>query len=167
MNRLPHLTEPAHHLSDEQFYCLLEDSSVATEPTRLHLRSCSACQAELSTMQAAFANLRVAATAYAAAQTPYRAPRAIVAPQKQVWMRRPLWAASFAGAVAVLGILLSLTLSRQPAPPVQPPAVAQAAPQVSDEALLEGTQRDLSTSVPPSLEPLEVSATVSAKDLQN
>jgi hypothetical protein len=169
MNRLPYLTEHVdRHLSDEQLCCLLEDPTGAGASTRLHLGSCMACQSELATLRASLSNFRAAATGYAAVQAPKQRLVVAVAP-KTSWMPRPVWAASFASAVAVLGVSLSLMHSHPVTQVAGRPvaAVSPAQPEVSDEALLDGIQRDLSTSVPPSLEPLEVSAATGSGDLHN
>ncbi len=167
MNRLPSLTE--QHLSGEQLYSLLEDSAGSSASTRLHLNSCSACQSEFGTLRNSLSNFRTAATGYAAVHTPALARRVASAPSRSSWMTRPIWAASFASAMAVLGVSLAVmhphTVTRVAETPVTTSAAVQ--PEESDEALLDGIQRDLSTSVPPSLEPLEVSAATSTGNLHN
>ena len=93
----------------------------------------------------------------------------MVASPRTSWIPRPIWAASFASAVAVLGVSLSLMHPHTDAPVAATPAIAShtAPPELSDEALLDGIQNDLSTSVPPSLQPLEVSATTGSGNLHN
>jgi hypothetical protein len=84
-------------------------------------------------------------------------------------MPRPIWAASFASAVAVLGVSLSLMHPRTVTPVAERPITTATSvqPEESDEALLDGIQRDLATSVPPSLEPLEVAAATGSGNRHN
>jgi anti-sigma factor RsiW len=171
MNRLPYPT--ARHLSDEQLYLLLEDPSSAGASAQTHMSSCIACQSEFAALRASLANFRAAATGYAAGQAPVHAPalarRVAVSSSRSSWMPRPVWAASFASAVAVLGVSLALMHPHPVTRAAGTPTVvtSPAVPEESDEALLDGIQRDLSTSVPPSLEPLEVSAATGTGNLHN
>ena len=170
MNRLPHRTEQTQrHLSDEQFYCLLDDPSSLGASTRLHLNSCIACKSEFASLRGSFSNFRAAASGYAVQNAPPLARRALVADAKPAWMRRPVWAVSFASAAVALGVSLSLMHQHHAPPQAATPAVVAGpvAPDVSDEALLDGIQRDLSTSTPPSLQPLEVASSGDAKNLPN
>jgi anti-sigma factor RsiW len=144
----------SQHLTDEQIAELLDQSAGAI--TQQHLLHCSHCQSELATLRASLANFRVAATNLAAAETPALSQRRIVAPSRS--FRRNAWAASLATAAAMLAISVALIRPNAPvhidAPNVNTPTVT-----VSDDALLDGIQQDLSTSIPPSLQPLAVPAT--------
>jgi len=162
MSRLPHLTQFAdRHLTDAQMFGLLDEPDRADATTRLHLVACPNCQTELRTLRASLTNFRAAATSLASAETPALASTRVAAPASPSRFRRQVWATSLA-AVAVLAIAAPFvhpvhkTPAIQAAPgnsPVQPNPAAE-----SDDALLDGIQRDLSTSIPPSLEPLAVPA---------
>jgi ferric-dicitrate binding protein FerR (iron transport regulator) len=146
------------HLTDEQIAELLStypDQS-AGAITQQHLLHCPHCQTELASLRASLSNFRIAATNLAAAETPALSQRRIVVPSRS--FRRNAWAASFATAAAMLALSVALV---HPNPPVRrDPQVAVATPAatVSDDALLDGIQQDLSASIPPSLEPLSVPA---------
>jgi len=171
MNRLPNLTQSIdRHLTDEQMFELLGQPDQATPTLRLHLTTCPDCRAELLTLGDSLANFRAAATGLAAAEISTPNQRRAAATRTNVF-RRHAWAASFASAVAVLAISVSL-LRPTPQPPADhgstPAVTTQLVPAAeSDDALLDGIQQDLSTSIPPSLEPLSVPAASSTNDSQN
>lgn len=155
------------HLTDDQMYDLLEPA--ANAPTPSHLQNCPECQAEFATLRESLLNFRRAATNLAAAAAPTRPPIAARVPS---WFfGAKVWAASFATATAVLAVSISVLH------PVHMGAGASTSAAVStpqsavtgesDEALLDGIQRDLSTSIPPSLEPLAVPAASSETSTQN
>jgi hypothetical protein len=174
MNRLPHLTP---HLTEEQIFTLLDQPGSADATVRQHLLACAHCTAEVTGLGATLTSFRAAATGLAFAQ-PLRLAR--TAPAQGV--RRHAWAASFAMASVALAVTLvhplRLSRGRDASPiaemaqppvlgpaldPARSPAPGPAQPVAeSDEALLNGIQQDLSTSVPPSLEPLEVSSAAGA-----
>ena len=154
------------HLTDQQMYDLLEPASNAAQP---HLQSCAECQAELTNLRESLANLRGAATNLAAMSTPRYSP---LASRITSWFFGPkIWAASFATATAVLAVSISV-LHPVHRTPGTSPSTTTSAPQAtlateSDDALLDGIQVDLSTSLPPSLEPLAVPAAGSETSTQN
>jgi len=145
------------HLTDEQIAELLSSypDQSAGAITQQHLLHCPRCQSELATLRASIANFRVAATNLAAAETPALTQRRIAAPAHS--FRRNAWAASLATAAAMLAISVALIRPNAPVHTDAPNVATPAA--VSDDALLDGIQQDLSTSIPPSLEPLAVPAT--------
>src|ERR1700722_9356923 len=130
------------HLTDEQIAELLDQSAGAI--TQQHLLHCTHCQSEVATLRASLANFRVAATNLAAAETPALSQRRVATPSRT--FRRNAWAASLATAAAMLTISVALIHPNQPvrhdAPNVPTPVA-----NVSDEALLDGIQQDLSTSI--------------------
>jgi len=152
-NKLPNLTQ-TEHLSDEQMFGLMSDQpGTVTDP---HLSVCVQCQCEFANLRTALADLRIATTNLAAAETPALVLRHTQsAPQRS--FRRPIWAASLATAVALLcTVSVSVVRTRHGAPVTPVVVVTDPDQSVSDEALLDGIQTDLSTSIPPSLEPLAV-----------
>jgi anti-sigma factor RsiW len=159
------------HLTDEQMYELLDQNPNAPLQlqTKSHLSDCAHCRSEVSSLHASLMNFRVAATNLAAAETPSLAARAI-APRKQS-MRPRIWAAALTAATALLAVTIAVVHPIKTAPKpngtittaaAQPPTATE-----SDEALLDGIQQDLSTSIPPSLEPLAVPAASSETSTQN
>ncbi len=172
MNTLPHLTQAIdRHLTDEQMFDLLNEPNRTATALRLHLSTCSACRVELTSLSESLANFRAAATNLAGAQAAVFAPRPAAVQRPRTTLRRNIWAASFATAAAVFAVSVSLVQPRPHVPnaPQTPAAAAvpTAQPSVSDEALLDGIQQDLSTSIPPSLEPLAVPAASGDTNNQN
>jgi hypothetical protein len=147
-----------NHLTDSQIADLLDHSAGAI--TQHHLLSCARCQAEVTELRTALTGFRVAATSLAAAETPALRLQREASPATH-GLRAYAWAASLATAAAMLALSVSLLQPAHSGGKAVPPAVAAVtnAPAVSDEALLDGIQQDLSTSIPPSLEPLAVPAT--------
>ena len=157
---------PTLHLSDEQIYDLLQSS--ANPATQPHLQNCPDCRAELANLRESLANFRDASTRLAAVAAPTRPP--VLARAASWFFGAKIWAASFATAAAVLAISLSVLH------PVHTSTVTGTAsgspsqtafPSESDDALLDGIQKDLSTSIPPSLQPLAVPAASSDSSTQN
>jgi anti-sigma-K factor RskA len=137
-----------NHLTTEQLYELLDNPTLASDA---HLRTCSTCQLEFSDLRASLENFRVAATGLAAAEMPpLAAQRTTPAPTPRFAFRPFAFAASFATAAVLLVSFHARPVTRVR----ETPAVAST--QVSDAELLNGIQQDLSASVPPSLQPLEV-----------
>ena len=149
MNTLPHLTQTDLHLTDEQFADLLDRA----EPSNPHLDACAECQSELFALRSSLLSFRTAATNLAAVQTPQLVRRQTYTTPRSHF-RRPIWAASLATAAVLLTVSVSVFRPHHvgAVTPVAAPEVVT----VSDEALLDGIQSDLSTSIPPSLEPLAV-----------
>jgi hypothetical protein len=166
MNRLPYLTEYAdRHLTDEQIFALLDEQEHIEPTLQLHLLACPACAAELTTLRGSLANFRIAAINLAS-EVPPLAPRTAPAPRQRI--RRRAWAASFATAAAMAALSIALihpqhTTSGSQARP-NAPAVQDVE---SDEALLDGIQQDLSTPIPPSLEPLALPAASNTHSTSN
>jgi anti-sigma factor RsiW len=155
------------HLTDQQMYELLEPAS--NGDAIQHLHSCSICQSELTHLRASLATFRGTATNFAAAAAPMRAPIAARVAKKLFGPRA--WAASFATATALLAVSISVlhpghnTAGINTATTID---AAQAAPPAeSDDELLDCIQSDLSTSIPPSLEPLAVPTASSETSTQN
>ena len=156
---------PTTHVTDEQMYELLQPNASELP----HLQICPECQAEVSILRQSVANFRSAATGFAAVEALKHPP---LAARGSSWFFGPkVWAASFATAAAVLAVSISMLHPVHNSTGTQP-SRSGSAPQAaltteSDDALLEGIQRDLSTSIPPSLEPLAVPAASSGTSTQN
>jgi len=171
MNRLPHLTQFAdRHLSDAQMFGLLDAPDDSDASTRLHLAGCPSCQSEFSTLRVSLTNFRAAATRFASAEVPALASSRVAAHSRLSRFRRHAWATSLA-TVAVLAVAVPLVRPTHKTPALQQlpgnsPGVTNPAAE-SDDALLDGIQRDIATSIPPSLEPLAVPAASSATDIHN
>jgi hypothetical protein len=136
------------HLSSEQFDGVL--SGQASQDAKLHLSGCAQCSEELASLRGAFGNFREAASAVAeqhrllaVTSTPRRVPR-------MAW--------GLAAAALFMSIAAPFTVHRRVAVPIEGP-VTQNAVTMSDEALLDNVQNDLSSSVPESLLPLAATST--------
>jgi predicted anti-sigma-YlaC factor YlaD len=149
----------AHHLTETQLYSLLDHGNSEAGDAAQHLDACSACRTELDALRDALTNFRLTADSMSSHLAPVRPPaeptRARFFPMPQT-----AWAAGLVAAMALC--MTSISVLHRPAAPNTPvatvlPAAAPAgAP--SDDALLEGIDQDLSTSVPPSLAPLDVTS---------
>jgi hypothetical protein len=129
------------HLTAEQISgWALGERSKKTED---HILVCAACQAELTGLQATLGQFRNSVRAWSREQ--FDANAAL----STAWHRRPSYPAlRWAAAVFVMALALSLSMRgwlRQPAP---------AYPSVSDAALLNQVDREISRSVPGPMEPL-------------
>jgi len=157
------------HLNTAQLYALLADEPGRAAQTHLqpHLDHCSNCREEFEALRASLTGFRLAATHIALLHHPALRPtnRPLANPMRTRFFpfRPTQWAYGMATAAVVLGV--SLAATHRPAPAANPaviPAAGAASPlksqAVSDEALLEDVDRDLSNSVPTSLEPLEANA---------
>ena len=158
---------PTNHLTEEQMYDLLDPAADTT--AQPHLHACTHCQSELTNLRESLDLFRDAATSFAAAAAPRRL--LVVEPVASRFFSPKVWATSLATATALLAISLSALHPAHTGPGTAPVA-SVVAPQttastVSDEALLEGIQQDLSTSIPPSLEPLAVQTASSENATQN
>jgi anti-sigma factor RsiW len=153
------------HLTDEQMYELLDRNPNAQAQS--HLQSCAGCRSEVSSLRASLLDFRAAATSFAAAEVPPLAART-VAPRAHSF-RMQIWAASLTAATALLALSIAVVH------PVKAPvngvttttSTQPAATTESDDALLDGIQQDLSTNIPPPLEPLEVPAAAGETSTQN
>ena len=156
---------PKIHLTDEQMYDLLDPA--ANTVAQPHLQNCGKCQAEVANLRESLANFRGAVTHFAAEETPKFAPAVARATS---WFVAPkVWAASFATATALLAVSIAVLhpVHNNPAKNVADAAPKAVLTNESDDALLDGIQQDLSTSIPPSLEPLAVPATSSETSTHN
>ena len=112
-----------------------------------HLKSCTWCAEEIATLSAMLGEMRSSATEVAARQR-----SVAILP-----VRRAVSGLAWAGAVAALLVagLMPLALHHRGGAPVAPAkAMVEPGAQVSDEALLNSIQNDLSSSVPESMTPL-------------
>ena len=157
---------PTIHLTDEQIYDLLDPA--ANTAAQTHLQTCGQCQAEIANLRASLANFRSAAISLAAMTAP-NLPR-VAAPIQSWFCGSKVWAASFAAATAVLALSISVLHPLHhttEANPTSGSASKAAFSTESDDALLDSIQLDLSTSIPPSLEPLSVPAASAETPTQN
>jgi predicted anti-sigma-YlaC factor YlaD len=146
----------SNHLTETQLYSLLDHDSPEAEQ---HLGECPTCRTEYQTLQDSLANFRLAAESMSFHLAPVRPP-AIPTRARFFPMPQTAWAAGLVAAMALC--VTSLSVVCKPAAPAFPvvaasPIAAHPSAQ-SDDALLEGIDQDLSTSVPPSLAPLDVTS---------
>jgi predicted anti-sigma-YlaC factor YlaD len=143
------------HLNELQMECIL--AGLPDELLEQHLSQCEQCREEVETLRRVFGDLK--ATLTATAQREWQS--ATLYERKRV----PRWAWSGALALLVLGLLPlapSVRHHHGKAPEVpQSPAVETV---LSDDALLNGVQKDIATSVPEPLEPLAATTTPTNDD---
>jgi hypothetical protein len=153
MNRTMNVT---NHLTPEQLYELLDQPAAAGE-ARMHVAACERCATEFATLRESLDGFKLAATRLAEAK---------FSPMLQVrggffsGVRQSMvaWPMGLAAAGVLLAASVTMVHRAGPGAPVNTASVA-AAPLESDEALLNSIDQDLSTSVPPSLEPLAMTST--------
>jgi hypothetical protein len=139
----------------ESPYLPLPSSATATETdARAHLLACPQCAAELARLRDSLTLFRDATTAHAD-QLLRRIPR-VTLPSRSY--RPALESAYWVTAAAMgLAVLLPIKALRQPSlqqPLASTAGIAQADAQ-SDEALLDDVNRDISASVPASMQALD------------
>jgi hypothetical protein len=142
------------HLTEAQLYDLLDAN--ADRATELHMAECANCSQEFAQLSEALANFRLAANGIALTHEPIRKP--LATPQR-MHFRPAAWATGLATAALVVAGSLT-ALHRHTA--IEPAPIAVTAPthdSISDEALLQDIDSDLSASVPAQLKPLDVTAT--------
>lgn len=142
------------HLTSEQIENTLSGQS--SEETARHLGECARCAGELAALREVFGDLREATAA--SAEFHQRFAPALAARAAERRPPRMVWglvtAALFAGAVTPLAMHYRDAIRTTPG---ATPKSANAT--ISDEALLDGVQNDLSTSVPASMLPLAGTST--------
>ncbi len=148
------------HLTESQLHDLLSATSdTAASAAHLHLAACSRCQDDLTNLEQSVANFRLAATNFALLHTPPRPAVGTTIHRSFFALPKIIWATGLASILAVTAG--SLSVLHKPAVVAPPGTAATAAQPVSDEALLQDIDSDLSTSVPPSLQPLDTPTTAS------
>ena len=146
------------HLTSEQMESTL--SGQPSEETARHLGGCARCAGELAALREVFGDLRMATAASAEHH------RRFVSTAGARRVPRMAWALAI--AMVFVAAVTPVAVHHRQSPRVVPVgAVAGADATISDEALLDGVQNDLSTSVPASMLPLagtSTSTTDSATD---
>jgi predicted anti-sigma-YlaC factor YlaD len=149
-----------NHLNEMQLFALLD----ANDSTHSHLQSCDACRDEFNQLRASLTNFRLTADTYAESYAPSRLLRFDKQSRTRLFtMPRAAWATGLVAAMALC--TATVTLHKPAAHPVaveNAPAAAQT-PAPTDDALLQDIDADLSTSVPPSLAPLETTNSAGEK----
>lgn len=159
------------HLTEEQFGELAERGTLSgNTAAQAHLHACQQCSAELNNMREALALFRETTSAFA--EREFARTRHIET-TRFVPLHRT-FSPAFAWATAILlmvgaGLPLSLR-HKTPAVATTHHTTAAAPAQISDEALLDDINREVSASVPASMQALEDptgSTSASATDAQN
>jgi hypothetical protein len=140
------------HLSSEQLDGVLNGG--ASQDASQHLGGCVQCAGELAALRAAFGDLRDVTTAVAE----HHRRLAVATPVRRI--PRMVW--GLAAAALFVGIATPVAVHRRTTSVVGE-KVPQVVATMSDEALLNSVQNDLSASVPESLLPL-ASASTNAAD---
>lgn len=149
------------HLTNEELLELL-DPAIKLENS--HMENCVTCRNELETLHSSLADFRLAAISYAERHAPADVPDCPLSTSASRRFQQPVaWAAGLVAAVALCTAGVNVASKyHQPTAAVATPqtSVGPQKTTVSDEdaTLLEGIDRDLSTSVPPSLQPLDVTS---------
>jgi predicted anti-sigma-YlaC factor YlaD len=142
------------HLTEVQLYDLLSATpGPVSTPARTHLAACTRCREEFTAIEQSLSQFRLAAIDFSVLHTPPRPAVASTVHRSFFALPKLLWASGLASAVAVAALTLSTVHKPVPLPPHV--AVVTTTQPVSDEALLQDIDSDLSTSVPPSLQPLD------------
>lgn len=143
------------HLTEAQL-CDLLSTTPESASADAHLAECSLCANEFSTLRQSLSSFRLAASNYSLLHTP---PRPVVGTTVQrsfFAVPRLVWAGALAAVLAVTGVTVSNL--HKPAAVTPNVTTATTGQPVSDEALLQDIDSDLSTSVPPSLQPLDTTS---------
>lgn len=138
------------HLTSEQMESTL--SGRPSEETTRHLGDCAQCAGELTALREVFGDLRKATAASAEHH------RRFVSTAGARRVPRMAWALVTAMLFVAVGAPLAIH-HRGATPPVTDKVSTGADATISDEALLDGVQNDLSTSVPASMLPLAGAST--------
>ncbi len=141
------------HLSEEQLYTVMDAQN--SGEAAAHVVGCAQCRAEVDAMRGSVGSLRDAATGLARSEF-----RPLLAVRRTGYFGSVRLAWPLALAAAGVVCAASVTLVHRPAAngAAQVEAVGKPAPAEADDALLDGINQDLSTSIPPSLAPLDVNS---------
>ncbi len=147
------LSNHHRHLTEDQMHSLLNLSGGSSgDVERAHLATCIRCEAEFTTLAETLSDFRIAATSFAAST--FRPPtRASYDERPRAFSKRDV-AWSLAAAVLAAGTTIPFIYPNRISPKSPHEMSAPLSPGESDEALLQAIHHDLTTSVPPSLQPL-------------
>lgn len=137
------------HLNSEQLERVL--AGRPSYEVSQHLGKCARCVEDVASMREVLGNFRSATTVSAEHHRQMAVPL--------VPSRVPTAAWVMASVVLFAGIATPFAVRRQPVPPVVVGVSPQTSATISDEALLNSVQNDLSASVPESLLPLADTST--------
>ncbi len=168
------------HLTNEQLFELLNSATADADHQETplqsavsHLALCAECRCEFDSLHSSLSSFRTAATSFAEQNAPIHPPvQPIHSSANTLRIQQPLaWAAGLLAAAALCTAGVSVAHKQQAAvssigvtAPLGTPTTAAAA---EDATLLEGIDRDLSTSVPPSLQPLDVTSAAESTSTTN
>jgi hypothetical protein len=144
------------HLTSEQIESTL--SGRASQEVSSHLESCAQCAGEVVSLREVFGDLREATAASAEHH------RRFVSTAGARRVPRMAWA--FVSAALFIAAATPVAVHYRSANHVVARPAPDAAVTISDEALLDGVQDDLSTSVPASLQPLAGTSTDTTKSTE-
>lgn len=165
----PPATQLNQHLTEEQFGELLGPSAETANRAcaEAHIAACEQCSAELASLRDSLSLFRQAAGAYAENEF-RRLPQwsASRMPVRRPMLQPAYWAA--AAALLLAAVLPLQMFHRHATPP--PPAVAVTTPDhptVSDEALFESVNSEISESVPTPMQALADPTSDATGSIQN
>jgi hypothetical protein len=141
------------HLRSEDFERVIAGEA---EPSDVrHVRECGACSAELAVLRTVLVGVKESAVRAADRQRLLGAVEATPAERWSGWLRGGMWAGAMAAVLLVAVVPVEMMRKVQPtAKAVAASQQVAASAELSDDALLNGVQSDLSSTVPTPLEPL-------------
>jgi anti-sigma factor RsiW len=169
MNHSPVTQSKNQHLTEEQFGELLAPSAETSDRTNAeaHIASCPQCSAELASLQDSLLVFRKATGAFAESEL-RRLPQwsASRIPARRPMLQPAFWAA--AAGLLLAAILPLQMFHRHAAPPPATVAVTTPdRPTVSDEALFESVNCEISEAVPTPMQALADPTSNAASSVQN
>jgi hypothetical protein len=165
-----HSTQPANakrppHLTAEQMEAMLRPSPFRKQAGK-HLESCTTCRDEVESLSELLGRFRATSVLYAEKAQGTGAVRAAAQPPRRV-LALPAWRWSLAAGALACGLaappLLHLFVAHRTVVPQSAQSHPSSRSPISDEALLEGVQDDLATSVPAPLQSLAATPSSSSQ----
>jgi hypothetical protein len=143
-----------NHLSawEQEEYILNQGTEQHSPEVLRHLVECAACRAEVGGLEQGIAIFRGAAVEWSAQCLATRPQQLQSVPLRRFSIAAMRW--GFAAVVPLVLLLLALHLFHFSSPQIARPAVQISAAQISDDALLEQVDEQVSVSVPSSMESL-------------
>ncbi len=143
-----------NHLStwEQEEYILNQGTEQDNPEVLRHLVECAACRAEVARLEHGIGIFRSAAVEWSSQCLATRSQQLQSVPLRRLSISAMRW--TFAAVVPLVLLLLALHLFHLSSPQVTQPAVQISAAQISDDALLEQVDEQVSVTVPSSMESL-------------
>jgi anti-sigma factor RsiW len=142
------------HLSawEQEEYILNQGTGQQSPQVLRHLVECAPCRAEVARLEHGIAAFRSVAVEWSSQSLATRPQQLQSVPLRKMSISAMRW--GFAAAVPLVLLLLALHLFHLSSPRITHPAVQVSAAQISDDALLEQVDEQVSVAVPSSMESL-------------